>query len=64
MTTSGEIVFCVLCVGTRSGDQVHVFSTPEKRKAWVDADESADGYVHYDYVVDHPERMTEVERRQ
>lgn len=59
MTTSGEIVFCVLCVEEGENDRVHIFSTKEKAVAWSRAQPGPVRHIFYDYVVDDPKRMTE-----
>ena len=51
------VVYCVLCVGRDGNDEFHVFSTPEKANEFAEADQR--DHVIYNYVVDHPERMTE-----
>lgn len=54
--TSGQMVYCVICIGQERDDQaVHIFSTPERANEFCAAD--ARVHVAYDYVVDHPERM-------
>lgn len=52
------MVFCVLCLGDT--DVVHIFSTQEKALAFSEADDRS--HVHYDYLIDHPERMETAQR--
>jgi len=57
--TSGELVYCAACIDGGEIQAVHIFSSAAKRKAWVDGPDS-DKYmcfVHYDYVIDDPDRM-------
>lgn len=65
MSTSGETVWCVLCVGHDESYRVHIFSSAEKRQAWVDAqpDDAERVYVHYDYVIDDPDGMDKPPRK-
>lgn len=59
MTTSNALVYCVACIDGGEIKVVHIFSDAEKRKAWVETqpDTAYSRFVHYDYVVDQPERM-------
>lgn len=50
------IVYCVLCVG--ESEEVHIFSTKALAEQFADTDPRP--HVLYDYLVDHPERMTEL----
>lgn len=53
---SGQMVWCVICLGQEKGDQVvHVFSSPEKAQEFCDRDPRM--HVAYDYVIDCPERL-------
>ena len=53
------MVYCVMCIDDDdAGCIVHIFSTKEKANAFAEADPRP--HAHYDYVVDHPERMEEV----
>lgn len=56
------MVWCARCLPQQEGghEPVHLFSSDEKRQAFIDEDRYGYlGYVCYDYVVDHPERMEE-----
>ena len=59
MTTANALVYCVACIDGGEIKVVHIFSDAAKRKAWADsaAGERFMRFVHYDYVVDQPERM-------
>jgi hypothetical protein len=56
--TSGKMVWCVICMDDDLSEVVHIFSSPEKREAFMVADRKRN-HVAYDYVIDHPERMEE-----
>jgi hypothetical protein len=50
------IVHCVVCVDLKSHKEtVHIFSTAEKALAFSEHDQRP--HVHYEYVVDEPERF-------
>lgn len=53
-------VYCVLCIASDGDEVVHIFTTPEKAQAFVSQDGHRD-HVTYPYLVDHPERMDQVE---
>jgi hypothetical protein len=59
MDTAGAMVWCVICVGHDGSDRVHIFSNADNRRKWVeDQEDGADRlYIHYDYVIDDPDRM-------
>lgn len=66
MTASGETVWCVACIDGGEIQAVHIFSSAEKRQAWVDgrpSDTAYMGFVHYDYVIDDPDRMDKPPRK-
>lgn len=50
-------VYCVRCV---PDDVVHIFSTMDKAKQFCADDDR--GHVIYDYVVDFPERMEQLQQ--
>ena len=56
ITTSGKLVYCVLCLNSNDpGDQVHhIFSSMEKAEAWAATDDRP--HIISDYVIDVPER--------
>ena len=47
------MAYCVLCRG--ESEVVHIFSTKENALEFSETDDR--DHIHYDYVVDHPERM-------
>jgi hypothetical protein len=55
------MVWCVVCIArpqtgeARGEETLHIFSTPEKARAFADADAER-AHVVYDYAVDCPER--------
>lgn len=63
--TTGALVYCVVCCDGGEIQAVHIFSTAERRQAWVDAlpDTAFMRYIHYDYVIDDPDRMEKPPRK-
>jgi hypothetical protein len=63
--TTGALVYCVACIDGGEIQTVHIFSSADKRKAWVDSlpDTAYMTFVHYDYVIDDPDRMEKPPRR-
>ena len=54
MSTANQMVWCVVCLDDK-GELVHIFSSREKRDAFMEKDPR--DHVAYDYVIDQPERM-------
>lgn len=54
-------VYCAICIDESGHEVVHIFSTPLKRKIWIDKqpDYKYVKYIHYAYLIDCPERMEE-----
>lgn len=55
------IVYCVVCVDQHGREQTHIFSTKEKAEQYV-AEDTERAHVVYDYVVDEPGRMEDVQQ--
>lgn len=55
------MVYCVMCIDDDGpGCCVHIFSTQAKAQAFADTDPRA--HVLYNYMLDHPERMEQVQQ--
>lgn len=65
MSTADALVYCVACVNGGEVKVVHIFSSAEKRAAWVETlpDTAYMRFVHYDYVIDDPDRMEKPPRK-
>lgn len=48
-----QTVYCLLCIDEEGSEHTHIFSTPERRRAYAETDDRR--HVFYDYLVDDPE---------
>ncbi len=57
-----QTVYVVVCLLDPEGTEHHIFSTSQKASDFSNAcgDKHDHGHVLYDYVLDCPERMTQV----
>lgn len=55
---SDKLVYCVACITAGESHVVHIFSTWKKRQDWVAThQDDYESFIHYDYVIDDPDRM-------
>lgn len=48
MIDEGATVYCVICIDDEGGEHVHIFSTPDRRRAFMEADDRR--LIAYDYL--------------